>query len=73
MTGIGVKRFNGFTPAAARSPGPCMWRTTVRRSRSTTRPSLTKSTGERGIPGQAINCKCTMAPVFDFSDAAGDE
>jgi len=24
--------------------------------------------GERGIPGQAIFCRCTMRPVFDFDD-----
>lgn len=30
-------------------------------------PVIDKNTGERGIPGQAPNCKCTMSPVFDFS------
>ena len=27
-------------------------------------PVIDKETGERGIPGQAINCKCTMRPVY---------
>ena len=31
-------------------------------------PVIDKNTGERGIPGQAPNCKCTMSPVFDFSE-----
>lgn len=31
-------------------------------------PVIDQRTGERGIPGQAINCRCTMAPVFDFGD-----
>lgn len=31
-------------------------------------PVIDPKTGERGIPGQAPNCKCTMSPVFDFSD-----
>lgn len=31
-------------------------------------PVIDKNTGERGIPGQVPNCKCTMSPVFDFSD-----
>lgn len=31
-------------------------------------PVIDQRTGERGIPGQAPNCKCTMSPVFDFSD-----
>lgn len=31
-------------------------------------PVIDQNTGERGIPGQAPNCKCTMSPVFDFSE-----
>lgn len=30
-------------------------------------PVIDQNSGERGIPGQAPNCKCTMSPVFDFS------
>lgn len=29
-------------------------------------PVIDERTGERGIPGQAVNCRCTMSPVFDF-------
>ena len=29
-------------------------------------PVIDERTGERGIPGQAPNCKCTMSPVFTF-------
>lgn len=29
-------------------------------------PIIEKKTGERGIPGQAINCKCTMRPVINL-------
>jgi len=32
-------------------------------------PIIEENTGERGIPGQAINCKCTMAPVFELNGA----
>jgi len=31
-------------------------------------PVIDERTGERGIPGQAPNCRCTMSPIFDFSD-----
>lgn len=31
-------------------------------------PVIDKNTGERGLPGQAVNCKCTQAPVFSFLD-----
>lgn len=30
-------------------------------------PVIDPRTGERGIPGQAPSCKCTMSPVFDFT------
>lgn len=31
-------------------------------------PVIDKRTGERGIPGQAINCRCFMVPVIEFDD-----
>lgn len=31
-------------------------------------PIIDKKTGERGIPGQAINCGCTMVPVIEFNE-----
>jgi SPP1 gp7 family putative phage head morphogenesis protein len=30
-------------------------------------PIIDKKTGERGIPGQAINCGCTMTPVYEYA------
>ena len=31
-------------------------------------PVIDERTGETGIPGQAINCKCTMEPVVTFGE-----
>ena len=31
-------------------------------------PVIDRSTGERGIPGQAINCGCTMEPCIEFEN-----
>ena len=31
-------------------------------------PVIDQRTGERGLPGQAINCKCTMQPVVTFGE-----
>jgi len=31
-------------------------------------PVIDKNTGERGIPAQAINCRCVMVPVIDLED-----
>jgi SPP1 gp7 family putative phage head morphogenesis protein len=30
------------------------------------KPPIIEENGERGIPGQAINCRCTMVPVIQF-------
>lgn len=35
-------------------------------------PIIDSRTGERGIPGQAINCRCTMAPVFKHETETGE-
>lgn len=32
-------------------------------------PVIDRRTGERGIPGQAINCRCRMAPVIEFNES----
>lgn len=34
---------------------------------------IIEENGERGIPGQAINCRCTMVPVVRFDDEPKDE
>lgn len=31
-------------------------------------PIIDRNTGERGIPGQAINCGCTMTPIIEFDE-----
>lgn len=31
-------------------------------------PVIDRRTGEKGIPGQAINCRCFMVPVIEFED-----
>lgn len=31
-------------------------------------PVIDKKTGERGLPGEAINCKCFMRPVIQFDE-----
>lgn len=31
-------------------------------------PVIDQRTGERGIPGQAVNCKCTLRPVVEFGE-----
>lgn len=33
-------------------------------------PVIDEKTGERGLPGHAINCKCVMRPLLEFGDDA---
>jgi SPP1 gp7 family putative phage head morphogenesis protein len=33
-------------------------------------PIIDKKTGERGLPSQAINCKCFMRPIIEFGEVA---
>jgi SPP1 gp7 family putative phage head morphogenesis protein len=35
-------------------------------------PVIDKRTGERGLPGEAINCRCYMEPVLSFDDGEQD-
>lgn len=35
-------------------------------------PIIDERTGERGLPGQLINCRCTMRPILDFGDDDDD-
>ena len=36
-------------------------------------PIIDERTGERGVPGQAINCKCVAVPVISFEPGEGEE
>lgn len=36
-------------------------------------PVIDERTGERGFPGQLINCRCTMRPIVDFGGDDDDE
>lgn len=35
-------------------------------------PVIDRKTGERGIPGQLINCRCRMVPVVKFDEGSND-
>lgn len=36
-------------------------------------PVIDSRTGERGLPGQLPNCKCTMRPVYKFDDGENND
>ncbi len=73
MTGIGVKRFQWFHSGGGAEPRELHLELDGQIFSFDNPPVIDEKTGERGIPGQAINCRCTMAPVFDFSDTQETE
>jgi SPP1 gp7 family putative phage head morphogenesis protein len=68
MTDIGVKKFQWIHSGGGAVPRPDHVEMDGEIFSFDNLPVIDPRTGERGIPGQAINCRCTMAPVFDFSD-----
>lgn len=73
MTEIGVKRFQWIHSGGGAEPRPLHVAMDGEIFSFDNPPIIDEKTGERGIPGQAINCRCTMAPVFDFSDTKANE
>lgn len=73
MTAIGVKRFQWIHSGGGAEPRPDHVAMDGKIFSFDNPPVIEPKTGERGIPGQAINCKCTMAPVFDFSDTSEND
>lgn len=73
MTAIGVKRFQWIHSGGGAEPRELHMAMDGQVFSFDNPPVIDEKTGERGIPGQAINCRCTMAPVFDFSDTEENE
>jgi SPP1 gp7 family putative phage head morphogenesis protein len=73
MTAIGVKRFQWIHSGGGAEPRELHMAMDGQVFSFDNPPVIDEKTGERGIPGQAINCRCTMAPVFDFSDTEVNE
>lgn len=73
MQGIGVKRFEWIHSGGGAEPRPLHEAMDGEIYSFDNLPVIDERTGERGIPGQAPNCRCTMRPVFDFSDTDGGE
>lgn len=70
MTGIGVRKFQWIHSGGGAEPRPLHVSYNGQIFSFDALPIIDEKTGERGIPGQAINCRCTMAPVFQFDDDA---
>lgn len=72
MTAIGVRQFQWIHSGGGAEPRPEHEAMDGQIYSFDNPPVIDERTGERGIPGQAINCKCTMAPVFTFGENTGN-
>lgn len=80
MQKLGVEKFEWIHSGGGQKPRPLHVAMSGNIYSFDNLPVIDENTGERGIPGQAINCGCTMRPVVSFdggeqtddTDAGGD-
>lgn len=67
MQGLGVKKFKWLHSAGGKEPRPLHLNTLNGKIFSFDDPPvIDERTGEKGLPGQLINCRCRMVPVIEF-------
>lgn len=74
MQGLGVKKFKWLHSGGGKEPRPLHKNVLNGNVYSMDDPPVIDDrTGERGFPGQLINCRCRMVPVIEFKaeDASG--
>lgn len=71
MKSLGVTRYEWIHSGGSVKPRPLHESYSGRIFRFDDPPVIDEATGETGIPGQAINCRCTMKPVIEIEE--GDE
>lgn len=68
MKAAGVKSFEWVHSGGGQKPRPDHVAMSGNVYRYDDLPVIDERTGEKGIPGQAPNCRCTSRPVLDFGD-----
>jgi len=73
MEAIGVQEYEWIHSGGGQHPRPLHISMSGNIYRFDDPPVIDLDTGETGIPGQAINCRCTMRPIvrFDEGDQSG--
>jgi len=67
MTAIGVKQFQWHHSGGGAHPRPLHVEMDGNIYSFDDLPVIDENTGETGIPGDAVNCRCTMSPVFQWN------
>jgi SPP1 gp7 family putative phage head morphogenesis protein len=68
MQSVGIKKFKWLHSGGGQHPRAAHMAMNGEIFSFDDLPVIDEHTGERGIPGQAINCRCTMNPVIEFSE-----
>ena len=68
MKAAGIKKFEWIHSGGGQKPRPLHVRMSGNVYSYDDLPVIDERTGERGIPGQAPNCRCTARPVLEFDE-----
>ncbi len=68
MESIGVDQYEWLHTTGSREPRKLHLELNGQVFKLSDPPVIDERTGERGIPGTAINCRCRMRPIVKFSD-----
>lgn len=72
MLALGIKKFEWLHSGGGQKPRPDHVEMSGKIYSFDKLPVIDEKTGERGIPGQAPNCRCRMVPVLEF-EGGGDD
>jgi len=70
MQGLGIKQFEWLHSGGGKEPRPLHVQLDGQIFDLDKPPVIDERTGERGLPGQLINCRCRMVPVVTFGEPA---
>lgn len=73
MSALGIRKFEWLHSGGGKEPRKLHEDLSGRVFSLDDPPVIDDKTGERGLPGQLINCRCRMVPVIDFGNAEDDE
>lgn len=68
MQGLGIKQFEWLHSGGGKEPRPLHQALDGQVFDLDNPPVIDERTGERGLPGQLINCRCRMVPVITFGE-----
>lgn len=68
MKNLGVRKFEWLHSAGGKEPRPLHVAMSGNIYDLDNPPVIDEKTGERGLPGTLVNCRCRMVPVLDFGE-----